>query len=154
MLSSIDWFIAVLVVVVAITLYHNEKVVPIRSGSSPIIRTYLVRISTIEQLLYSRTGNVRKSRQFEKIPVQQEFCSRFQNCFKLILNIVQILDDREHQFLQVPGAQLRDHSSTLRIRDTSLRKHRHPKLRGTKSSPTLFTFLLGFYSSSSVSSVP
>ena len=38
MFNNIDWFIAVLVVVVAITLRHNEKVVPIRSGNSLVIR--------------------------------------------------------------------------------------------------------------------
>ena len=35
-------------------------------------------------LLYSRAGNVHKSRQFEKISVQDELYSRLQNCCKLI----------------------------------------------------------------------
>ena len=114
----------------------------IRSGNSPIIlRTYL-RISAIEQLLYCRTCDVYESRQFEKIPIQQEFYSRFKNCCKLVKNVVQILNDsRTSEVLHVPGAQPRDHSSTLRSRDASLREHRYPKRRGTKSSPTLFALL-------------
>ena len=39
MFSSIDWFNALLVVVAAITLRHNEQVVAMRSGNSPLIRT-------------------------------------------------------------------------------------------------------------------
>ena len=37
MFSNVDQFIAVLVLAVAITLRHNENVVPIRSGNSPIV---------------------------------------------------------------------------------------------------------------------
>ena len=38
---SIDWFIAALTVVAAITLRHNQNAVPIRSANSLIIRTYV-----------------------------------------------------------------------------------------------------------------
>ena len=54
---------------------------------------------------------------------------------------------RASEVLRVSGAQLRDHSSTLRIRDASLREHRYPinKRRGTKSSLTLFTLVILFF---------
>ena len=53
MISNIDWFIAV--VVSAIILRHNEKVMPLRSGKFKY-KTYQVAIntyynSTIEQLI-------------------------------------------------------------------------------------------------------
>ena len=67
-----------LVVVAAITLRHNEKVVPIRSGNSPIIGAYvLVRYNSccfpelVTSIRVDSSGKFRYSR-------------RFQNCRKLI----------------------------------------------------------------------
>ena len=67
-----------LVVVAAITLRHNEKVVPIRAGNSPTIRTYLlVRYNNccVPELVTSiRVDSSRKFR----------YSRRLQNCRKLI----------------------------------------------------------------------